>query len=210
MLPFRLSAGFAAFTLTISPIFLAYAPADAQSAANRVRIRGTLAAIDNAHVEVKARDGSDQVIALKPGYTIAGVTDASITDIKKGDYLGITSVPTSEGGDGAVEVLIFPASMKGAGEGSFAYDLTPNSTMTNGTVAQTVQAVNGRDLTISYNGQQKKISVPRETPIVTFAPATKADLVAGAGVIVTADRADDGSLSATRVAVGLNGLVPPM
>jgi hypothetical protein len=38
------------------------------------------------------------------------------------------------GGDGAIEVLIFPPAMKGTGEGSYPWDLKPKSTMTNGTV----------------------------------------------------------------------------
>lgn len=194
----------------IAAALTASSMAQAQSGPQRVRVRGTLTAITDSTVSVKSREGKDETIALKAGWTLTGVTKASMSDIKVGDYLGITSVPKSDGGNGAVEVLIFPVDMKGTGEGSFPFDLLPNSTMTNATVSQTIKAVDGQDLTMTYQGKEKKITVPPGTPIVTFAPATKADLTAGAGVIVTAEKATDGSLSASRVAVGLHGLTPPM
>jgi hypothetical protein len=47
-------------------------------------------------------------------------------------------------------------------------------------------------------------------PIVTFGPATEADLKPGATVFVPAQRGDDGALAAGFVAVGTNGVDPPM
>ncbi len=37
--------------------------------------------------------------------------------IKPGDFVGIANEPTDSGVAGAIEVVIFPASMKGTGEG---------------------------------------------------------------------------------------------
>jgi hypothetical protein len=54
------------------------------------------------------------------------------------------------------------------------------------------------------------VIVPEKAPIITYQPATRAMLVAGAHVIVTATRQPDGSLVAQRVGVGKDGLVPPM
>lgn len=45
---------------------------------------------------------------------------------------------------------------------------------------------------------------------MTFAPATPTDLKPGATVFVTAERGSDGALSASRLVVGNNGVVPPM
>ena len=50
----------------------------------------------------------------------------------------------------------------------------------------------------------------QENAIVTFEPGERSMVVPGAHVIVTATRQPDGSLTAARVAVGKNGLVPPM
>lgn len=176
----------------------------------RVRVRGTIDAFDGSTLTVKTREGETDKIALKSGWGVAGVTTASADDIKSGDYVGIASLPKSDGGDGALEVLIFPAAMKGTGEGISAYDLKPNSKMTNATVSNIDRGASGQELTLSFKGEQRKMSVPTGTPIVTFANATQSNLVAGAAVIVTAEKAADGTLSASRIAVGLNGIVPPM
>ena len=53
----------------------------------------------------------------------------------------------------------------------------------------------------SYHGQEKKISIAVGTPVVTFAPATQADLTSGAAVFVPAERSADGAL-ATGFVVG--------
>ena len=83
--------------------------------------------------------------------------------------------------------------------------------MTNATVADTVTDVDGRTLTLTYGGgQTKKIAVPANTPIVTFASATEADLIPGAAVFVVADKGGDGNYSSSRVVVGTKGVVPPM
>jgi hypothetical protein len=65
-------------------------------------------------------------------------------------------------------------------------------------------------VTLSYKGGEKTISIPDGTPIVTFGPATKADVKPGAMVFVPAQRAADGALVAGFVAVGANGVNPPM
>jgi hypothetical protein len=81
--------------------------------------------------------------------------------------------------------------------------------MTNGTVG-TVTVGTGRTLTVAYQGGTKTIVVPPDTPVVTYEPGSRALLVPGAHVIVMATEASDGKLSATRIAVGKDGLVPPM
>ncbi|WP_276118848.1 hypothetical protein [Pararhizobium qamdonense] len=184
--------------------------AQTANAADSIRVRGTIASISDTALVVKTRDGTDQSITLKPDWKVSGVTKASIEDIKPGDYVGIASLPKAQGGDGALEVLIFPAAMKGTGEGSYAWDLKPNSSMTNATVADAVQSVEGRTVTVEFQGQEKKIDIPTATPVVTFAEATKADLKPGATVFVPSEKAADGTVSTARIVVGTNGVVPPM
>jgi hypothetical protein len=119
-------------------------------------------------------------------------------------------VPKADGGSGALEVVIFPAALKGTGEGDRDWDLQPNSRMTNGTVAD-VAEIEGRTVTLTYdNGQKKQIAIPQATPIVTFATATPADLAPGVAVFVNAERGADGKLVANRVVVGNHGIAPPM
>jgi hypothetical protein len=179
-------------------------------AADSVRVRGTIVALEGSTLTVKTREGATSALALKDGWKLTGLAKAMIDDIKPGDFVGIASLPKAAGGDGAVEVLIFPAALKGTGEGSYPWDLKPSSSMTNATVSNTVKDVDGRTLTLSYHGQEKKISIADGTPIVTFAAATPADLAPGATIFAPAERAADGALSSGFIIVGTNGIVPPM
>ena len=197
-------------TIAITSTVLTIATCLAAQAADAVRVRGTVESLDGTTLSVKTREGANTKIMLKDGWQVSSVAKASVDDIKPGDYVGIASLPTASGGDGALEVLIFPAAMKGTGEGSYAWDLKPSSTMTNATVADAVKSVDGRTLTVAYKGKEKKISIPDGTPVVTFAPATVSDVKAGATVFVPSEKAADGALSSGRVVVGTNGVVPPM
>ena len=191
--------------------FLAIAVLSPALAAENVRVRGTIVGLEGSTLTVKTREGPNAMVMLKPGVRVAGVTKASVEDIKQGDFVGIASLPTSSGGDGAVEVLVFPPAMKGTGEGSYPWDLKPKSTMTNATVTNAVKGVEGRTLDLSYSGgKEKKIAIPDGVPIVTFGPATETDLKPGAIVFVPAQRGDDGALATGFVAVGTNGVNPPM
>jgi len=179
-------------------------------AADALRVRGTVVSFAPSLLTVKTRQGGTSAIKLNAGWKISGVAGASVKDIKQGDFLGIVSVSKADGGSGALEVVVFPSALKGAGEGDRPWDLQPNSRMTNGTVAD-VTDINGRAVTLTYdNGQTKKILIPDSTPVVTFAPAMPADLKPGATVFVSARREADGTLHSSRVVVGTNGVVPPM
>ncbi|MCA0031830.1 hypothetical protein [Mesorhizobium sp. B263B2A] len=182
----------------------------AARAADALRVRGTVVSFEPSLLTVKTRQGETSAIKLNAGWKVSGVASASIKDIKQGDFLGIASVSKADSGSGALEVVVFPAALKGTGEGDRPWDLQPNSRMTNGTVAD-VTDINGRAVTLTYdNGQTKKISIPDSTPVVTFAPATPTDLKPGATVFVTAQREANGTLSSSRVVVGNKGVVPPM
>ncbi|MBY3053620.1 hypothetical protein HFO45_09145 [Rhizobium leguminosarum] len=177
--------------------------------AEQIHVRGSIVTYSGSTLTVKTREGETIDVTLADGWKLASVANAAVTDIKPGDFVGIASLPSEGGGDGALEVLIFPPAMKGAGEGSYGWDLKPNSSMTNATVADAVKGVDGRTVTVSYHGKEKKIAIPDGTPVVTIAPATKDDLVPGAVVFIPAEKAASGPL-AHQVLVGKNGVVPPM
>ncbi|MFL5018232.1 MAG: hypothetical protein ACJ8EW_18970 [Rhizobium sp.] len=175
----------------------------------QIHVRGSIVDYSGSALKVKTREGETVNVTLADGWKLASVANAAVTDIKPGDFVGIASLPSAGGGDGALEVLIFPTAMKGAGEGSYGWDLKPNSSMTNATVADAVKGVDGRTVTVSYLGKEKKIAIPDGTPVVTIAPATKDDLVPGAVVFIPAEKSPSGPL-AHQVLVGKNGVVPPM
>jgi hypothetical protein len=175
----------------------------------QIHVRGSIVNFAGSTLKVKTREGETVDVALADGWKVASVANANVTDIKPGDFVGIASMPKQGGGDGALEVLIFPPAMKGTGEGSYGWDLKPDSSMTNATVADAVKGVDGRTVTVTYHGKEKKIAISEGTPVVTIAPATKDDLVTGAVVFITAERAATGPV-AHQVVVGKNGVVPPM
>ncbi len=186
------------------------ATSSAALATEGVRVRGTVVSVTGDTLVVKSRDGDNVNIALSLGWKTGGIAKANLADIKTGDFVGIASMPTATGGAGALEVLVFPPAMRGTGEGSYGWDLKPNSSMTNGAVSEAVQSVEGTTVNVVYHGQSKKITITPGTPVVTFAKATNADVKPGAPVFVPAQRADDGKLSTTQVVVGKDGVVPPM
>ncbi len=179
-------------------------PALAQAPTQRVR--GTIKAFGDHSLTVDTREGDTVTIALKDPVTVGTLKPISFSDIKPGSYVATTAMPGPNGVARAVELRVFPESLRGAGEGHRDWDLAPGSTMTNATVSAEVNTTSGHDLTLAYKGGDFKVEVPPDLPILTPAPATTADLKPGAQVMVFADRAADGGLSASRVTVSTNGV----
>ena len=192
---------------------IAVAVLDAQSgraqSPREVRIRGTIDAIDAGSISVTSLAGQMLKLSLASDTRIVAIVPFKLEDIKPGSFIGSAAMPQPDGTQRALEVHVFPESGRGRGEGHRPFDLRPRSTMTNGTVG-TVSGTTTRSLTVMYNDGQKTIVVPADTPVVTFEPGTRAMLVPGAHVIVIGVEASDGQLSATRISVGKDGLVPPM
>jgi hypothetical protein len=184
------------------------APALAQDAVP-FRIRGTIDAVEAHSLQVTSRTGDKMKVALAPDLGVTAIVATKIADIQPNSYIGTAALPQSDGTLKALEVQVFPENMRGVGEGHRPWDVQPESTMTNGTVGDVV-GTSGRTLTLRYKGGEKKVFVPENVPIITYMPGTPAMLVAGAHVIITAVKKPDGSVVATRIGVGKDGLVPPM
>ncbi|MGO6747318.1 hypothetical protein ACCS93_33480 [Rhizobium ruizarguesonis] len=201
---------FLAITLAAVPSVGLFASAvHAKEKSRPINIRGNVIQLAGSTLKIKTRDGKTVEVRLADGWKVAAVAAARQTDIKPGDYVGIASLAREDGGNGAIEVVIFPPALKGVGEGSYGWDLKPKSSMTNATVASAVKGVDGSTVTVSYKGKEKKIAIPDGTPVVTLAPATPDDLVPGAVVFVSAEKAATGVVS-HEVVVGKNGVAPPM
>lgn len=204
-----LSRPLTAFAVAILSMILATeAPAQQPPTSNRVR--GEILSVNGDILIVKSRDGDNVTMKMAPKARLAGIVAISLSDIKDGAYIGVTSVPQPDGTQKATEVHVFPESMRGAGEGSRPWDTQPNSSMTNGGLDRMVENNDGRTLTVKYRGGEKQIVITPETKLVTFVPAELSDLKPGAQLIAFTDRSADGALEASRVTVGLNGLTPPM
>ncbi|WP_426423188.1 hypothetical protein [Bradyrhizobium genosp. A] len=182
----------------------------AQRAPVPTRVRGTIENVDGDTMQVKSRSGEDVKLHIASDMRVSGITKISLADIKTGSFIGATTVPGPDGGQNAVEVHVFPENMRGTGEGSRPWDLKPNSSMTNATVAESVVGNDGHTLLVKYKDGEKKVFVSADTPVVTYVPGEKSDLKAGAKIIAFVKPLADGSLETDRVSVGRDGLTPPM
>jgi hypothetical protein len=182
-----------------------------QSPTPTTRIRGTIEVVDGSVLTIKTREGDDVKVRMTDNVAIFGVVKTSLSDVKEGSYIGVSAMPQPDGTQKALAVHIFPEAQRGAAEGFRAWDLRPNSTMTNATVANTVSGTDGQNILVKYKDGEKKVVVAPETPIVAFVSGDKSELKPGAKVIIFgAVKKDDGTLEANRVGVGLDGITPPM
>ena len=175
-----------------------------------VRLRAAIERVEGRQLTLESRDGQKLALTLTPEATITAVVPADLSAIREGTYIGTAASPGPDGRLQALEVLIFPETMRGTGEGHYPWDLTPGSTMTNATVSAVVTEVNGRALTLAYKGEQGTVLVPPGTPIVALEPGDASLLKPGNHVFLSARKQPDGAFTAERIAVGKDGLVPPM
>jgi len=176
-----------------------------------VRVRGEIMKVEGNTLVVKSRDGADLTVNVPDNVAVSGVVKIALSDIKAGSYIGVSAMPEPDGSQNALHVHIFPEALRGVAEGHAAWDVRPGSTMTNATVAEIAAVGEGRTLVVKYKDGDKKITVPAGTPIVTYVPGTKDELKPGAKIfIIAAQRQPDGTLSAARISVGRDGLMPPM
>lgn len=127
---------------------VACAPALAKQSETQ-HLRGVITATSDAGFTMKTDDGQTQRIALSSKSRISAVTPGDLSNIEKGTFIGTANVKKN-GQNRALEMVIFPPSMKGAGLGDYGWDLSPSmvsdnsaadagsmtsgSSMTNGTV----------------------------------------------------------------------------
>jgi hypothetical protein len=181
------------------------------SAQETVRIRGTIESVDGDVYVVKNRDGAEYKVAVTdPGLYVA-ILRSTMADIKPGMFVGATGMTQPDGSQKAIEVHIFPESMRGTGEGHYDWDLKPNTKMTNANVEQTVAGVEGPVLSVKYKDGEKKVLVTPETAVVTYVVGAKSDLKPGIKIFVGAGKKQaDGTVQTPRVTYGKDGLTPPM
>ncbi|WP_375787363.1 hypothetical protein ACE10Z_07555 [Bradyrhizobium sp. Pha-3] len=198
-------------TLFAALLLVAFTSAASAQQPPTVRIRGTIEAVDGAMLSIKSRDGDDMKVRTTDNVAVFGVAKTDLSQIKAGSYIGVTAMPEPDGTQRAIAVHIFPENQRGAAEGFRPWDLRANSTMTNATVAETVEGTDGQNIRVKYKDGEKKVVVPPGTPVVTFVSGDKSELRPGAKIIIFgAVKKDDGTLEANRVNVGRDGVTPPM
>ena len=198
----------------VAALALVVGTAQAQAPKGKgMTIRGRIAAVENSTLKVTTKSG-DVLVKFADNVRIGAVETAKLSDVGAGKYVGATAVKQPDGTLKALEVHIFPESSRGRGEGHRPWDLEPGSTMTNANVEKVEQMavakVQGEMLTLRYKDGQQNIFVPPGTPIVKNVSGKRSLLKPGAGVYIPTVRGADGTLTATRITVGMGGIMPPM
>jgi len=187
-------------------------PAAAQNApeGTPTRIRGTVEKLDGQSLMVKSRDGQQLTIVLAPNFAVRYLVKKSLADVKSGDFVATTSTKGTDGKNHSVELRIFPEAMRGLGEGQYAWDLMPDSLMTNATVTGIAGAPQGQTLKVTYKGGESEIVVGPDTPVFTYESGDASLLKPGAAVFLVALKKPDGTLAAQGMTAEKDGLRPPM
>jgi hypothetical protein len=179
-------------------------------------VRGQIVSVDGSTLTVKSHDGKTTKLTFADDIKVSVAEKGEMSDVKDGAFIGTTAVAGKDGTLRAIEVHVFPDSMRGTGEGHRPWDLRPSSTMTNATVSAstmtnaTVSKVARRTLSLTYKEGEQTVVVPSNAKVVKLGPGDKSQLKPGVHLFAIASKQADGSLRAQRLTIGKDGLVPPM
>ena len=183
----------------------------AQQPPSPSRVQGTIESVDRDVLSVKSRRGNDVKLHMVGDIRVDGIIRISLSDIKVGSFIGATTVPGPDGMPTAVEVHVFSEDMRGTGEGSRSHWSWWSWGADRRAGAESVVGNDGHTLLVKGKDGENKISVTPDTPVVTYVPAGKSDLKAGAKVFAFMNKElPDGSFETTRVSVGRDGITPPI
>jgi hypothetical protein len=203
-------------------------PAQAQTSPNTQRIRGQIIALNGTDLQMRADSGQSLKVKLSTDYRVGAVSKGDLSKIGPNSFIGVAAMPQPDGTLNAIDIRVFPESMRGTGEGhrlmdsraggtmtnatvaAVTADQPPGRTMTNATVSEVINNDQARRITVKYTSGEKVVLVQPDTPVLMIETADKTMLVPGARIVVNVSTQADGSLSGDRITVGVNGAVPPL
>ncbi|MEM6052056.1 hypothetical protein AAH450_15940 [Erwinia sp. P7711] len=173
--------------------------------------RGTIDSVSDSAMQITTRQGDKLNVKITDQTKVNSVSKAKMSDIKPDSYIGTAAVPMANGELKALEVHVFAPGLRGSGEGFNPFESADGkvNTMTNGTVGKLVHS-NGRTLTVKVKDMEKTVIVPDDVPVVLLEPGDRSLLKAGTKVVLFGEKDEQGNLTARGVAVGKDGLTPPM
>ena len=190
--------------LTILFLFALALPAVAQTTPKRVR--GTVQSLNGQLLTVLANDGQTVKIVLAPNYTVGAIVPSTLDKVTPGAKIGIVGFGPPKQQRAAVISIVPPGATMT--EAQFAWDTQPDSVMTNGSIASEVTSADGRTLMVAVKGEPVQVTVPANAIIQESAPGDPSMLTPGAHVLIAAQQAGDGTVTASRVNVGRDGWTP--
>jgi hypothetical protein len=144
---------------------------------------GQVQSFTGSSLDVQTPSGVVHVDVKRPLTTYKQVP-SDLSHVTSASYVGVASTEQADGKEVAKQIIIFPAELSGAAEGSVLTDppgATTHSRMTNGSVSRpavshsrmangTVQKGSGTTLVVQYQDGSKTISVPPNVPVTEVAP----------------------------------------
>jgi hypothetical protein len=188
-------------------------PALAQGSASGTptRVVGTLEKLDGDTLTVAGKDGGKQTVLLSADAKVYGVEKRRLADVKAGDFVASGGVHGRDGKIHAVELRIFPESLRGVGEGQIPWAARPeNGVMTNATVGTVSQTGAGGIVRVKYQGGKSEFEVGPDVPVPAYVTADRRLLKSGAAVVTIASKKPDSSLVTNRVTAEKDGVKLPM
>ena len=199
---------------SIAAVFIAFlvVPASAQNppATTPMRVAGTVDKLDGNNLRVSMKDGQAVTVVLADNAAVFGVEKRTVADIKPGDYLASGGVKGTDGKIHAVEVRIFPETLRGTGEGQRPWDAKPDGVMTNATVGTVSQSPQGGVIHVKYKDGESEFTVGPEVPVLAYVAGDRSLLKPGAAIVTVAQKKPDGTLTTGRVTAEKDGVRPPM
>src|SRR5712672_202205 len=183
---------------------------------------GKVQSFTGSSLEVQTPSGVVHVDVKQPLTTYKQIP-SDLSHVTAASYVGVASTEQADGKEVAKQIIIFPAELRGAAEGSVLTDppgATTHSRMTNGSVARpavshsrmtngTVQKGDSSTLVVRYQDGSQTISIPSGVPVVMVAkePVTVSP---GDTVSAATEKLPDGTLTTNKVlqiaaATGSNG-----
>jgi hypothetical protein len=197
------------FVLCCLVMFVLLSGGVAAQESSPIRLRGTVQDFADPNLVILERSGKVITVVVPDETGIVEVIPTDIALVQPGTFIGTATVPRADGKLVSLEVVVFPEFARGAGEGHFPWDLEPESTMTNATVAELARSSDGRILRLRYKDGDKTVIVPDGVPVVTLRPGNRLMIVPGAKLFAVAEQRGDQYI-AMRLLVGRNRLQPPM
>jgi len=174
---------------------------------------GKVQSVTDSSVDVQTGSGVVHIDVKQPLTTYKQIP-SDMSHVTSASYVGVASTEQADGKEVAKQIIIFPAELSGAAEGSVLTDppgATTHSRMTNGSVSRpavshsrmtngTVQKGSGTTLVVQYQDGSKTISVPPNVPVVEVAPE-KVAFAEGDTVYVATEKLPDGTLTTNKILV---------
>ncbi len=172
---------------------------------------GKVQSFTGSSLEVQTPSGVVRVDVKQPLTTYKQIP-SDLSHVTAASYVGVASTEQADGKEVAKQIIIFPAELSGAAEGSVLTDppgATTHSRMTNGSVSRpavshsrmttgTVEKGSGTTLVVQYQDGSKTISVPANVPVTEVAPE-KVTFSEGDVVYATTEKLTDGTLVTDKI-----------